>query len=604
LTPQEVKAHIPILDERVILGGYYVPTDADVRGWYCAAALAEKALATGGAEFVGNVTVETIDVQNGRARSVITDRGVVACDHVLLCTNVWASVLADRVGLRFPIMGVEHQLVYTEPLAELAADKARFVTHPILRHQDYSLYYRQFYDAYGIGNYRHASMLFHGDYVGAKAERAFTAEHFTVAQAASEELLPPLKGKRFTRAFNGYMAFANDLYPIIGESAIPGIWAALGVWVTHSGGVGKAIAELMTYGESEWDLREADINRFQPHDYTKSFMAARIDRQYQEVYDIIHPLQQMEKPRNIRLAPYHARLTAQEGVFFSSAGWEVAQWYAANAPLLEEFGDRIPPRRGWEARYWSRIQGAEHLATRARAGLFNLSAFTKIEVSGPGSLAFLQSITANRPGQAGGQGGLHRALQQPRGHHGRPHRDPAGRGSLLGAHRRRRGAARPGVDSPPSARGRRGAGARHQRAVRHRGLVGAAGARGAGAGRGGRCEQRGLPLLHGAAAAHRDDPGAGAAHLLRRRAGLGDLRAGGVRPAPVGRAVGGRAGPTASSRRAAAPSTRCGWRRATGCGARTFTASTTPTRRGWAGRCASTRATSWAARRSCGRRRT
>ena len=28
----------------------------------------------------------------------------------------------------------------------------------------------------------------------------------------------------------------------------------------------------------------------------------------------------------------------------------------------------------------SRIQGAEHLATRARAGLFNLSAFTKIEV--------------------------------------------------------------------------------------------------------------------------------------------------------------------------------------------------------------------------------
>ena len=238
-------------------------------------------------------------------------------------------------------------------------------------------------------------MLFHGDSVGTKAEREFTPEHFTVAQAASEELLPPLKGKRFTRAFNGYMAFANDLYPIIGESAIPGIWAALGVWVTHSGGVGKAIAELMTYGESEWDLREADINRFQPHDYTKSFMAARIDRQYQEVYDIIHPLQQMEKPRNIRLAPFHQRLVAQAGHLFSSAGWEVAQWYDANATLLEEFGDRIPERSGWEAQNWSRIQGAEHLTTRERAGLFNLSAFTKIEVSGPGSLAFLQSITAN-----------------------------------------------------------------------------------------------------------------------------------------------------------------------------------------------------------------
>ncbi len=395
LTPPEVKAQIPILDERVILGGYYVPTDADVRGWYCAAALAELAMATGGVEFVGNVTVQNIDVERGRARAVVTDQGSVICDHVLLCTNVWASVLADRVGLRFPIMGVEHQLVYTEPLAELAADKERFVTHPILRHQDHSLYYRQFYDAYGIGNYRHASMLFHGDTVGAKAERAFTPEHFVAAQAASEELLPPLKGKRFTRAFNGYMAFANDLFPILGESAIRGIWAALGVWVTHSAGVGKAIAELMTYGESEWDLREADINRFHPHDYTKSFMAARIDRQYQEVYDIIHPLQQLEKPRNIRLAPYHQRLVAQEGVFFASAGWEVAQWYGANAPLLEQYDQRIPHRAGWEARDWSRIQGAEHLATRERVALFNLSAFTKLEVAGPGSLDFLQRIAAN-----------------------------------------------------------------------------------------------------------------------------------------------------------------------------------------------------------------
>jgi glycine cleavage system T protein len=305
-------------------------------------------------------------------------------------------VLADKLGLRFPLMGVEHQLVYTEPLPELAADKQRFVTHPILRHQDYSLYYRQWYDGYAIGNYRHESMLFDGDYVGARAEREFTPEHFAVAQAASEELLPPLKGKKFVRAFNGYMAFSNDLYPIVGQTRIQGLWAALGVWVTHSGGVGKCIAELMTNGETEWDIREADINRFHPHDYTKAYMVARIDRQYQEVYDIIHPLQQMEKPRNVRLAPFHSRLVEQEGVFFSSAGWEAAQWYASNARLLEEYDERIPHRDGWAARYWSRIQGAEHLATREHAGLFNLSTFTKIEVRGAGALSFLESITANK----------------------------------------------------------------------------------------------------------------------------------------------------------------------------------------------------------------
>ena len=102
---------------------------------------------------------------------MVTNQGSIACDHVVLCTNVWASVLADKVGLRFPLMGVEHQLVYTEPLPELAADKKRFVTHPILRHQDFSLYYRQWYDGYAIGNYRHESLLFDGDAVGARAVR-------------------------------------------------------------------------------------------------------------------------------------------------------------------------------------------------------------------------------------------------------------------------------------------------------------------------------------------------------------------------------------------------------------------------------------------------
>ena len=245
-------------------------------------------------------------------------------------------------------------------------------------------------------------MLFHGDAVREKAEREFTPEDFVLCQQATDELLPPLKGKKFVRQFNGYMAFANDLFPIVGETRIKGLWAALGVWVTHAGGVGKAIAELMTTGETEWDLREADINRFHPHDYTRSYMAARIDRQYQEVYDIIHPLQQMEKPRNVRLAPYHQRLVAQQGVFFASAGWEVAQWYEANAPLLAEYDDRVPSV-GWAARNWSRIQGAEHLATRARAGLFNLSAFTKIEVTGPGALGFLQWLAANDVDKAVGK---------------------------------------------------------------------------------------------------------------------------------------------------------------------------------------------------------
>ena len=43
-------------------------------------------------------------------------------------------------GCADPLAVVQHQLVWTEPLPELAADRDREVVHPILRHQDLSLY--------------------------------------------------------------------------------------------------------------------------------------------------------------------------------------------------------------------------------------------------------------------------------------------------------------------------------------------------------------------------------------------------------------------------------------------------------------------------------
>ena len=76
----------------------------------------------------------------------------------------------------------------------------------------------------------------------------------------------------------------------------------------------QAIAELMTHGETEWDIR-GRTSTASSRTIPRAYMTARVDRQYQEVYDIIHPLQPMEKPRNVRLAPFHQRLVEQQGVF-------------------------------------------------------------------------------------------------------------------------------------------------------------------------------------------------------------------------------------------------------------------------------------------------
>jgi glycine cleavage system T protein len=326
---------------------------------------------------------------------------------VLVCAGIWGPKVGRLAGVSIPLTPVEHQYVITTPLPELAGE-TREIVHPILRHQDYAMYFRQHADCYGIGSYKHEPLLVEADDILNPQEapvmpsvREFTPDHFAVAHAAAVELLPPLKGAEFSYTINGMFSFTPDGNPILGESEVRGLWVAEAVWVTHGGGVGQVIAEWMAEGTPSVDLREADINRFHPHAHTPDYVRARGAQQYREVYDIIHPLQQMEHPRDLRLSPFYRRQEQLGAVFFESSGWERPQWFAVNESLLE--GRDLPTRSGWEARYWSPIIGAEHLAVRERVGFFDLTPFTKLEVSGPGALAYLQKLAANEMDQPVGR---------------------------------------------------------------------------------------------------------------------------------------------------------------------------------------------------------
>jgi glycine cleavage system aminomethyltransferase T len=193
-------------------------------------------------------------------------------------------------------------------------------------------------------------------------------------------------------------SFTPDSFPLIGESwDVKGFWVAEAIWVTHGGGAGKVVAECMVEGIPSIDLREMDVNRFHAHAFTRSYIRARGTQQYREIYDIIHPLQQMENPRNLRLTPFHPRLGDLGAVFFENVGWERPQWFAANEKLLTP---AIYTRRpDWAARFWSPIIAAEHVGARERVALFDLTPFTKIEVTGPKALEFLQYLTTNQMDQ-------------------------------------------------------------------------------------------------------------------------------------------------------------------------------------------------------------
>ena len=400
IAPRAVKDLIPILDEARILGAYHVATDGIAKAVRAGEAMAREATQRGAA-FFDRTTVTGIEVQNGRVQAVVSDKGRIATEHVLVCAGIWGPRIGRMAGVTIPLTPMQHQYTISSPLPELAGE-TREVVHPVLRHQDRAMYFRQHADCYGIGSYQHEPLLVEADNIlshdaadDAPALTDFTPQHFEAAHAAAIDLLPPLANVDLPYRINGMFSFTPDGMPLMGESPeVRGFWVAEAVWITHAGGVGKAMAEWMVDGAPTVDLREADISRFPAHALTKSYVRSRGAQQYREVYDVIHPMQQMESPRQMRLSPFYPRQQALGAVFFENAGWEQPQWFEANDELARD--PSSPSRSGWEASHWSPIQGGEHRTTRERVALYDLSPLAKIEVTGRGSLAFLQYLAANQ----------------------------------------------------------------------------------------------------------------------------------------------------------------------------------------------------------------
>lgn len=400
LTPEAVKAKMPLIDETKILGGYYVPTDGIAKALRAAEALANQAKDWGAAEFYGHTTVMDIEVVDGHVQAVVTDKGRIETDKVLVCAGIWGPRIGRMVGEVIPLTPVQHQYVKTAPIAELAGQTEE-VTYPIVRHQDHAMYFRQHGDCWGIGSYQHEPLLVDPDNILPYAEapvmpsvQPFTEEHFGPAWASTTDLFPALQGAELPYKINGMFSFTPDSGSVIGESRITkGFWVAEAVWVTHGGGVGKIVAELMTTGVPSLDIHEMDIHRFPDVCKSADFITRSGAQQYDEVYDIIHPLDQQTHSRELRVSPFYPRLQDLGAQFVFSAGWERPQWFKSNIALLETYD--VPPRQGWEARHWSPLQGAEHLATRNQVALYDLTPFAKFEVTGPGVVEYLQTLCAN-----------------------------------------------------------------------------------------------------------------------------------------------------------------------------------------------------------------
>ena len=390
----------PLLDQATVLGGLHVATDGLASALRSGEAQARRAIARG-ARFLPRHTVLDVSSTGGRVTGVETSQGLVPADVVVSACGFWGPRVGQLVGLTVPLLPMAHQYARTGQVPGLVDDGVTDARLPILRHQDADLYYREHGDRLGIGYYGHRPMPVDvealpgwDDASGMPSMLPFTEEDFAPAWEHSVALLPALAETKVEEGFNGVFSFTPDGLALMGEHReLAGFWVAEAVWVTHSAGVAKAMAEWIIEGQPRTDVHECDLYRFEEVQLAPGYVEARSAQNFVEVYDIVHPLQPSEQQRPLRVSPFYPRQQELGAVFLEAGGWERPHWYATNAQLVD--GLQVPARDAWSARYWSPIAAAEAHATRNGVAMYDMTPLKHLEVAGPGALALLQGLTTN-----------------------------------------------------------------------------------------------------------------------------------------------------------------------------------------------------------------
>jgi 4-methylaminobutanoate oxidase (formaldehyde-forming) len=390
ISASEAQELFPPMTSDGVLGAAFLPTDGYIDPSQLTFALAEGARRRG-AEINQRTRVTGIRIRRGRVEAVETDQGEIETEIVVNAGGMYAGEIGALAGVNVPIVPMAHEYLITKP-AGLPLEM------PTMRDPSLLVYFRPESGGLVMGGYERHCAPWGLDGIPADFNSRLLEEDWPRFEELMENAVvrvPSLAEMEVVKLINGPEAFTPDGEFILGPSDVRGFWVAAGFCahgLAGAGGMGKLVAEWIVDGTPSLDVWHMDSRRFGAAYRSREYTLLRTKEIYETYYDVKYPGHERQAGRPLRVSPAYPRLQELGAVFGEKSGWERANWFEPNAAR----GDEALRPRGWAGKLWSPAIGAEHLACRETAAAFDESSFAKLEVSGEGSAAFLETLCANR----------------------------------------------------------------------------------------------------------------------------------------------------------------------------------------------------------------
>lgn len=396
VSPDEIKALCPLVNTSDLLGGMVSEREGyiDPSGVVHAYARAAK---NRGADIIEHNRVLSLTQLPSLEWQVETEKGTILAEHVVNAGGLWAKQLGRMVGVELPVTPMEHHYLVTEAIPEIAALPQEM---PTIVDLDGFSYMRQEQHGMLLGIYEIAHKHWQMD--GAPWDYGMELIQEDTDRISDELALafhryPVLETAGIRRWVNGAFTFSPDGNPLVGPvRGLRNYWVACGVMAgfLQGGGVGKSLAEWMVHGEAEADIFGMDIARYGDFAANREFIRQTTGQFYSRRFIMTYPNEQLPAGRPLKVPGAHEGMTAAGAVWGASWGLEVPLYFAP-AGFAEKPSLRRSDAFG--------IIGAEARAVREKAGLLDITGFSRYEVTGEGAEAWLDRIFASRlpkPGRA------------------------------------------------------------------------------------------------------------------------------------------------------------------------------------------------------------